>query len=151
LTRLPAAPSFVVPRVVAGGLLIPVLWTWLGAVAGVTTAVLVVAFYALFVPRALVLDEEGFRVLSLVPRRKVLWADVASFGTGAALRAGRFVQYTKAGRTPRWWYPAGWPAQGAVPPAFAPSRGKPALSAAELCKLLSDRLVRAASSAPAPS
>ena len=97
----------------------------------------------LFAPRALVLDEEGFRQLSVVPRKKVLWCGVDSFNTGAAPKVGAFVLYTKAGRTPRWWYPAGWPAQGGLPPAFASARGGRALSASELSDLLNDRLVRA--------
>ena len=60
-------------------------------------------------------------------------------------RFGAFVLYTKAGRRPRWWYPAGWPAQGGIPPAFAPRRGMRALSASDLCGLLNDRLAKARS------
>jgi hypothetical protein len=140
---LPASPSYVVVRIGVVALLVPIVWLWLGAAAGLATAAVLASVFILFAPRALVLDDEGFRLLSLVPRKKVLWRGVDSFGTGAGPKVGAFVLYTKAGRTPRWWYPAGWPAQGGLPPAFASARGGRALSARDLCELLSDRLARA--------
>ena len=140
---LPASLTFLAVRSGIVALLIPTFWLWFGAAAGVATAVVLASVVMLFAPRALVLDEEGFRQLSVVPRKKVLWCGVDSFNTGAAPKVGAFVLYTKAGRTPRWWYPAGWPAQGGLPPAFASARGGRALSASELSDLLNDRLVRA--------
>jgi hypothetical protein len=82
-------------------------------------------------------------LVSLVPRKKILWRRVDAFSTGSGLRFGPFVAYTKAGRRPRWWYPAGWPAQGGLPPAFASARGGRALSASDLSDLLNDHLARA--------
>ena len=143
--RLPAAATFLAPRLAIGALVIPIVWLSFGPLAGETIAAAVAAGAVLFVPRALVLDAQGFRQLSLVPRRKVLWSSVDSFNTGSAPRFGAFVLYTKAGRRPRWWYPAGWPAQGGIPPAFAPRRGVRALSASDLCGLLNDRLAKARS------
>jgi hypothetical protein len=140
---LPASLPSVALRLGVVALLIPVVWLWLGAFAGAVTAVGFAAVVLLFAPRALVLDDEGFRRLSLVPRKKVLWRAVDSFTTGSAPRAGAFVLYTKAGRRPRWWYPAGWPAQGGIPPVFASARGGRALSASDLSDLLNDRLARA--------
>jgi type IV secretory pathway VirB3-like protein len=140
---LPASLPFLAVRLGVVALLIPIVWLWLGAVAGAATAMALVAVAVLFVPRALVLDDEGFRQLSLVPRKKVLWSRVDSFNTGSAPRAGAFVLYTKAGRRPHWWYPAGWPAQGGIPPAFASTRAGRALSASDLSELLNDRLARA--------
>ncbi|TML42872.1 MAG: hypothetical protein E6G19_13435 [Actinobacteria bacterium] len=140
---LPVSLTFVVVRFGVGALTIPIVWYWLGAVAGTATAVALVGVMVLFGPRALVLDTQGFRLVSLFPRKKVLWSMVDSFSTGSAPRANRFVLYTKAGRRPRWWYPAGWPAQGGIPPAFAPRPGDRALSAGDLADLLNDRLVRA--------
>jgi len=142
IERLPASPAFLAPRLAIGALLIPILWLTFGAAAGETGAAAVAVGVLLFVPRALVLDAQGFRQVSLMPRKKVLWSAVDSFNTGSAPRAGRFVLYTKAGRKPRSWYPAGWPAQGGIPPAFAYPRGERALSAADLCNLLNDRLAR---------
>jgi hypothetical protein len=144
--RFPASPSFLAVRLAIVALLIPVLWLEFGADVGEATAAVLVTVMVLFVPRALELDGQGFRRLSLVPRRKVPWSAVDSFSTGYTPRVGRFVQYTKAGRTPRWWYPAGWPAQGGITPAFASRRGGRALSATDLCSLLSDRLARARAS-----
>ena len=143
LETLPASLPFLAVRLVVVALLIPIVWLWLGAVAGVATAAALATVAVLFAPRALVLDEEGFRQLSLVPRRKVLWRGVDSFSIGSAPRAGAFVLYTKVGRRPHWWYPAGWPAQGGLPPAFASARGGRALSARDLSELLNDRLTRA--------
>jgi hypothetical protein len=140
---LPASPRFVAVQIGVVALVVPVLWLWLGAAAAVATAVALACVFILFAPRALVLDEEGFRLVSLVSRKKVLWRGVDSFNTGAAGKAGTFVLYTKAGRKPRWWYPAGWPAQGGLPAAFATARGGRALSARDLCELLSERLARA--------
>jgi hypothetical protein len=140
---LPASGSYLALRLGISGLLIPLLWLWLGALAGAIAAVALAAVALLFAPRALILGEEGFRVLSVVPRKKVLWRCVDSFNVGAAPRVGPFVLYTKAGRRPRWWYPAGWPAQGGFPAAFASAPGGRALSASELVDLLNDRLARA--------
>ncbi len=140
---LPASLSFVAARLVVSALVVPILWLSAGALAGEITAAALAAIALSFFPRAIVLDEEGFRVVSLLPRKKVLWSAVDSFSTGYAPRAGRFVQYTKAGRKPRWWYPAGWPAQGSIQPAFASRRRDRALRATDLCDLLSDRLARA--------
>jgi len=140
---LPASRTFFAVRVGIVAVLIPIAWLWLGVLAGVATALALAVGLLLFAPRALVLDEQGFRQLSLVHRKKVLWGMVDSFSTGSAPRAGRFVLYTKAGRRPRWWYPAGWPAQGGIPPAFASSPGSRALSASELADLLNNRLARA--------
>ena len=140
---LPASLTFLALRFGIVALLIPIVWLWVGAAAGVATAVALASVLTLFAPRALVLDEEGFRQLSLVPRKKVLWRAVDSFKTGAAPKVGAFVLYTKAGHRPRWWYPAGWPAQGGLPPAFASARGGRALSARDLSDLLNDRLARA--------
>jgi hypothetical protein len=140
---LPASRTFLAVRLVIVALLIPVVWLWLGILAGAATALALAAVELLFAPRALVLDEEGFRQLSLAHRKKVLWSGVDSFSTGSAPRAGSFVLYTKAGRKPRWWYPAGWPAQGGIPPAFASKPGGRALSARDLAALLNERLARA--------
>ena len=140
---LPASRTFFAVRLGIVALLIPIVWLWLGALAGSATAFALAVVVLLFIPRALVLDQQGFRQLSLVPRKKVLWRTVDCFSTGSAPRAGRFVLYTKAGRRPRWWYPAGWPAQGGIPPAFASKRGDRALSASDLADLLNDRLARA--------
>lgn len=140
---LPASKSYLAVRFGIVGLLVLLSWLWFGALAGAATAAALAGIALLFVPRALILDEEGFRLLSLVPRKKVPWRGVDSFNVGAAPRAGTFVLYTKAGRRPRWWYPAGWPAQGGIPPAFASARGGRALSASELADLLNDRLARA--------
>jgi hypothetical protein len=139
-TALPASWTFLGVRLGIVALLIPVMWLWLGVVAAVATALALAAVMVLFVPRALVLDEQGFRQLSLFPRKKVLWSTVDSFGTGSTPRSGRFVAYTKAGRRPHWWYPAGWPAQGGIPPVFASTPGGRALSASDLADLLNDRL-----------
>ena len=141
--RLPTSSSFLAVRLALSAMLIPIFWLWLGAPAGETTAAALVAVFLLFFPRAIVLDEQGFRLVSLVPGKKVLWSAVDSFTTGYVPRAGRFVQYTKAGRKPRWWYPSGWPAQGGIPPAFAPRRTGRALSATDLCDLLNNRLAEA--------
>jgi hypothetical protein len=140
---LPASPSFRAVGIGVVALLIPILWLWLGAVAAVVSGVALASVVVLFAPRALVLDEEGFRLLSLVPRKKILWRGVDAFSTRSGPRFGPFVAYTKAGRRPRWWYPAGWPAQGGLPPAFSSARGGRALSARELSDLLNDRLARA--------
>jgi hypothetical protein len=145
---LPASPTLLAVRFGIVALLVPIVWLWLGPAAGVATAIALACLGILFTPRALVLDDEGFRQLSLVPRKKVLWRTVDSFNTGWAPKAGSFVLYTKAGRRPRWWYPAGWPAQGGLPSAFASARGGRALSAGQLADLLNDRLARARS-APA--
>jgi hypothetical protein len=142
---LPASLPFLAVRIGVVALLIPILWLWVGALAGAATAAALAALMLLFAPRALVLDEDGFRQLSLVPRKKVLWRGVDAFNTGSAPRAGAFVLYTKAGRRPRWWYPAGWPAQGGIPPAFASAPRDRALSASDLCRLLNDRLAKARS------
>jgi hypothetical protein len=139
-TVLPASWTFLAVRLGILALLIPVVWLWLGDVAAAATALALAAVMLLFVPRALVLDEQGFRQLSLVPRKKVLWSMVDSFSTGSAPRAGSFVLYTKAGRRPHWWYPAGWPAQGGIPPVFAAEAGGRALSASDLADLLNERL-----------
>jgi len=141
--RLPASSPFLAARLAIGALLIPILWLWLGAAAGETAAAVLATVALLFVPRALVLDDEGFRMPSLFPRKKVLWNAVDSFSSGYLPRAGMSVLYTKAARTPRWWYPAGWPAQSGIPPAFAARRAERALSATDLCNLLSDRRARA--------
>jgi hypothetical protein len=69
---LPASPTFVAVRIGVIALLIPIFWLWLGTVAAVAIAVVLAPLLALVAPRALVLDDEGFRMLSLVPRRKVL-------------------------------------------------------------------------------
>jgi hypothetical protein len=119
---LPASLTFLALRIGIAALLIPILWLWFSALAGAAAAAALGALALLFTPRALVLDEDGFRQLSLVPRKKILWRGVDSFNTGSAPRAGAFVLYTKVGRRPRWWYPAGWPAQGGIPPP-ARSRG----------------------------
>jgi hypothetical protein len=140
---LPASPSFCAVRIGVVALLIPILWLWLGTVAAVATAVALACAVILFAPRALVLDEEGFRRLSLVPRKKVLWRGVDSFIVGSVPRVGGVVLYTKAGRTPHWWYPTGWPAQGGLSPAFAAARGGRGLSASDFSDLLNDRLARA--------
>ena len=140
---LPASPAFVAVRIGVIALLVPIFWLWLDTVAAVATAAVLAPLLALFAPRALVLDDEGFRMLSLVPRRKVLWRTVDSFDTGSTSKVGPIVVYTKAGRRPRWWYPAGWPAQGSLPPTFASARGGRALSARDLAALLNDRLARA--------
>jgi hypothetical protein len=137
---LPAPWSFLAVRLGVVALLIPIVWLWLGLLAAAATALALAAVMLLFVPRALVLDEQGFRQLSLVPRKKVRWSSVDSFGTGWAPRAGSFVLYTKAGRRPRRWYPVGWPAQGGIPPVFASTPGGRALSARDLADLLNDRL-----------
>ena len=139
---LPASPMFLAVRLGVVALLIPIVWLWAGVLATAATA-LALAAVPLLAPRALVLDEQGFRQLSLFPRKKVAWSRVDSFSTGWAWRAGRFVLYTKAGRKPRWWYPAGWPAQGGIPSAFASKPGGRALSASDLADLLNDRLARA--------
>jgi hypothetical protein len=141
--RLPASSSFLAVRLALSAPLIPILWLWLGAPAGEAAAAALAAVFVLFFPRAIVLDEQGFRVVSLFPRKKVLWNAVDSFDTGYVPRAGALVLYTKAGRKPRWWYPAGWPAQGSIPPAFAARRGDRALRATDLRDLLNDRLARA--------
>lgn len=140
---LPASPFFRAVRIAVVALPIPILWLWLGAAAAVVSAVALASVVVLFAPRALVLDEEGFRLVSLVPRKKILWRGVDAFSTRSGPRFGPFVAYTKAGRRPRWWYPAGWPAQGGLFPAFASARGGRALSASELSELLNDRLARA--------
>ena len=137
---LPTSPTFLAVRYGFVALTIPIVWYWLGMVAGAATAVSLAAVILLFGPRALVLDEQGFRLLSLFPRKKVLWGMVDSFRMGSAPRTGTFVVYTKAGRRPRWW----WPARGGmIPRAFAPKPGGRALSASDLADLLNDRLVRA--------
>jgi hypothetical protein len=141
--KLPASSSFLAVRLALSAALIPLFWLWLGAPAGEITAAALAAIVLSFFPRALVLDEEGFRVLSLVPRKKVLWNAVDSFSTGYMPRSGPLVVYAKAGRKPRWWYPAGWPAQGSIPAAFASRRRDRALSATDLCNLLNNRLARA--------
>jgi hypothetical protein len=140
---LPASRTFLAVRLAVVAVLIPIVWLWLGVLAAAATALALAAVELLFAPRALVLDDDGFRQLSLVHRKKVLWNRVDSFSTGAAPRAGSFVLYTKAGRRPRWWYPAGWPAQGAIPPAFASKRGGRALNASDLADLLNDHLATA--------
>ena len=142
---LPASFAWVGYRLAISALLIPVLWASSGLAAAGITAVALGLCAALFLPRRLVLDREGFRLGSLVHRKKVLWRQVGSFGTrpGYYRSGGAFVCYAKAGRTPRWWYPAGWPAQGAIPPAFAAKSGGSALSARDLCALLNERLARA--------
>jgi hypothetical protein len=140
---LPASPTFLAGRIGVVALLIPILWLWLGVAAAVVSALALASVVVLFAPRALVLDEEGFRLVSLVPRKKILWRGVDAFSTGSGPRFGPVVAYTKAGRSPRWWYPAGWPAQGGLPPAFASARRGRALSARELSDLLNDRLARA--------
>jgi hypothetical protein len=140
---LPVSPTFLPVRLGVVALLIPMFWLWLGTAGGVAAAVALPLAVVLFMPRALVLDEEGFRLLSLVPRKKILWREVDSFTTGAASKVGPFVLFTKAGRRPRWWYPAGWPAQGGFTPAFAFARGRRALSASDLSDLLNDRLAQA--------
>jgi hypothetical protein len=145
--RLPASLWFYVRLLAFGAVLILIL-VQIDALAGAITAAAIAAVALLFYPRGLVLDEEGFRVLSLVPRKKVLWNAVDSFGTGWVPRGGAIVQYTKAGRKPRSWYPAGWPAQGSFPPAFAAQRGGRALRASALCDLMNDRLARARAATP---
>jgi hypothetical protein len=139
---LPASPTFLAVRVAIAAPLIPIVWLWLGAAAALESAVGLAGAVILFAPRALVLDDEGFRRLSLVLRKKVLWREVDSFTAGSISKVGEVVLYTKAGRRPRWWYPVGWPAQGGLTPAFASTRGGRALSASELSALLNDRLAR---------
>jgi len=140
--RLPASPIFIAVRLAFGAATIVVLLVVFGALAAEVAAVVLLAAAVLFVPRALVLDEHGFRQVSLIPfvrRTKVLWSGVDSFHTRYTTRGGRFVRYAKAGRKPRWWYPAGWPAEGSISPMFASRRGERALSATDLCDLLTDR------------
>jgi len=133
---LPTSPTFLAVRYGFVALTIPIVWYWLGMVAGAATAVSLAAVILLFGPRALVLDEQGYRLLSLFPRKKVLWGMVDSFRMGSAPRTGTFVVYTKAGRRPRWW----WPARGGmIPRAFAPKPGSRALSASDLADLLPKR------------
>jgi hypothetical protein len=118
---------------------------WLGSpLAGEITAAIGLALLLLFLPRALLIDGTGFRQLPLLPfpRRKVLWTAVDSFGIGYT-RGFAYVSYAKRGRRARWWYPAGWPAQGSITPLFATRRGERALSAGDLCDLLNDRLAAA--------
>jgi hypothetical protein len=71
--RLPASSSFLAVRLVLSAPLIPIFWLWLGAPAGEAAAAALAAVFVLFFPRAIVLDEQGFRVVSLFPRKKVLW------------------------------------------------------------------------------
>jgi hypothetical protein len=139
---LPASPTSLAVRIAVVAPLIPILWLWLGAAAALESAVALACAVILFAPRALVLDEEGFRRLSLILRKKVLWREVDLFTTGSISKVGEVALYTKAGRRPRWWYPVGWPAQGSLTPAFASTRGGRALSASELSALLNDRLAR---------
>jgi hypothetical protein len=65
---LPASPSFLAVRIAIVAPLIPILWLWLGA-AAFATAVALACAVVLFAPRALVLDEEGFRRLLPSPPR----------------------------------------------------------------------------------
>lgn len=139
---LPSSRTRIVVAFGAGGVAILVSWQGLGVPAGVVTAVAVAAL-VLFMPRALVLDEHGFRLLSLCPRRKVLWRGVDGFSVSYAPAPISFVHYAKAGRKARWWYPAGWPAQGGIPASFAVAQGGRALSASELAGLLNERLDQA--------
>jgi hypothetical protein len=99
--RLPVSLWFYV-RLLAFGALLILIVVQIDAPAGAITAAAIAAVALLFYPRGLVLDEEGFRVLSLVPRKKVLWNAVDSFSTGWVPRGGAIFQYTKAGRKPRW-------------------------------------------------
>ena len=144
--RLPASPIFIAVRLAFGAAAIVVLLLVFGALAAEVAAVGLLAAAVLFVPRALVLDEHGFRQVSLIPfvrRTRVPWSGVDSFHTSHATRGGRFVRYARVGRKQRWWYPAGWPAEGSISPMFAPRRGGRALSATDLCNLLTDRAAKA--------
>ena len=141
--RLPASPRFLAPRLAVMLFLIVITWQIWGVRPAAIVAAAAAALVAVFMPRALVIDRNGFQVVSFRPRKEVPWAGVESFGTGYTPRAGSYVSYTKVGRRPHWWYPAGWPAQGSIVPAFATEPGRRALSAAELCELLSSRLARA--------
>ena len=144
--RLPAALRFHAPRLAVVAFSIPVFWLAWGAWGGALWAVSLAVVIPSFIPRAIVLDDEGFQQVSLVPRRKVRWSDVDAFSTAmGAVRGGtrRVVRYTKADRTPRCWYLSGWPAHGTVEPAFALTRGERPLSADDLCGLLATRLALA--------
>jgi hypothetical protein len=78
IETLPASLTFFAVRIGIVALLVPILWLWLGRGAGMPTAVALAAVVVLFAPRALILDVEGFRLLSLVPRKKVLWRAVVT-------------------------------------------------------------------------
>ena len=146
--RLPASPGFLVPRA-AGATAAAVAgsWVWLGEVAGLGAAAALLVLFVLFLPRALLLDGAGFRIVRIVPGRRFPWSQVERFfaHTSGNPRTPllRWVRYEKAGRRARWWYPAGWPAEGSILPAFSAHAGGPALAADELCVLLNERLSEA--------
>ena len=140
----PVRAASYAPRLAVLAFSIPVFWLACGARAGAFWGLGLVFVISLFIPRALVLDDEGFRLVSLVPRGKVRWSDVDAFSTTISttprVGLGRVVRYAKAGRTARWWHIAGWPAQGRIEPVSALRGGERALSAEDLSDLLATRL-----------
>src|SRR5512133_864430 len=140
---LPASRTFFAVRLGIVALLIPIAWLWLGVLAGVATA-LALAWDCCCSRLAPSFSTSGDSVSSrwfTEEKCSGAWSIPSAPVRHRALAVSSL--YTKVGRRQRWWYPAGWPAQGGIPPAFASSPGGRALSASELADLLNNRLARA--------
>jgi hypothetical protein len=125
-----------------GGLVWRAHGSW--RIVAVVALCVAAVYWLLYWPKGLLLDADGFRtvpLVPLVPRRKVLWKDVASFRAYTVNARGKDVPgigYDLVGEKRAWWR-WGMPAKRFLP-IFAAAPGGPALSNDELAAFLNQQL-----------